>query len=445
MSARPFTIATLLERGKTLSTRIPWASLGKRLRVGIISLFIIIFFRGSVPPPGDLYTVAASYARDSLFDYVGWEVKALGSKLFEGLFGVAGYMTEPDRADYVRAYMDDLVALQRIEADITAIYSDPTIEDPDTASAALRAERDSRREELANRQQMAENILETQVAAVLADEGLALLGAVMPPVAIHITPLPDVLIISPRDEIRVAASLSLDGMTTDRRAALESNVDADLEVSSLVVDIGGMALYPSMVAEYASLPWLVETTAHEWVHHYLFFFPLGLNYFDNGNPETRIINETTADLLGKEISRRVLARYYPELAPPEPPPAPPAEATPQPTPTPDPAAFDFSREMNETRVTVDDLLANGEIDAAEAYMAERRAFFHANGYPIRKINQAYFAFFGGYQGEDNFGTAGDDPIGPAIAQLRQQTGSIAGFLTAVRGITTREALLAAVE
>jgi len=99
--------------------------------------------------------------------------------------------------------------------------------------------------------------------------------------------------------------------------------------------------------------------------------------------------------------------------------------------------------MHTTRVTVDALLAEGRVEDAEAYMAERRAFFHAHGHPIRKINQAYFAFYGGYQGEDNFGTAGEDPIGPAIAALRAQSGSIARFLAVIRGITTREALLAA--
>jgi len=172
------------------------------------------------------------------------------------------------------------------------------------------------------------------------------------------------------------------------------------------------------------------------VHHYLFFFPLGWQYFDGGNPETRIINETTADVLGKEIGRQVLARYYPDLAPP-----PAAPAAPAATPQPD--AFDFAAEMHTTRVTVDALLAEGRVEDAEAYMAERRAFFHAHGHPIRKINQAYFAFYGGYQGEDNFGTAGEDPIGPAIAALRAQSGSIARFLAVIRGITTREALLAA--
>ena len=293
---------------------------------------------------------------------------------------------------------------------------------------------------------MFEGILEGQISAVLVDEGLGTLGQVLPPLALHFTPLPDVLIISPRDEIRVEASLSLDGLTADQRSALEDAVDARFDVSSLVVDIGGMALYPSMLGETDRLSWAIETAAHEWVHHYLFFFPLGLNYFDGGNPDTRIINETTAELLGQEIALEVYRRYYPELVPPEPPPAPEPAASPTPTPTPDPAAppvFDFAAAMNETRVTVDALLADGQVDAAEAYMHERQVFFHDHGYALRKLNQAFFAFYGGYQaaGADQ-GAAGEDPIGPAVRAVRDHTGSVADFLGIMRGITTRPDLLA---
>ncbi|MBN1965462.1 MAG: hypothetical protein JW910_12505, partial [Anaerolineae bacterium] len=270
-----------------------------------------------------------------------------------------------------------------------------------------------------------------------------------PPVAFHFTPLPDVLIISPRDEIRVAASLTLDGVPADAREAIEAGVDADLDMSSLVVDIGGMALYPAMVGETDWLTWAIETIAHEWVHHYLLFFPLGYNYLDGSQPETRAINETTADLLGKEIARQVYARYYPELVPP-PPPDDPAleEETPAPTPEPEaePDVFDFAAEMNETRVTVDAMLEAGEIEAAEAYMEARRDLFYENGYVIRKLNQAFFAFYGGYQAEeDSFGAAGDDPIGPAVGDLRELSDSLAGFLFTIRSITTTDDLLAAVE
>ena len=56
-----------------------------------------------------------------------------------------------------------------------------------------------------------------------------------------------------------------------------------------------------MILETSSIQFVAETFAHEWLHHYLFFYPLGLNYDFTG--ETRIINETTASLFGKEMSQ----------------------------------------------------------------------------------------------------------------------------------------------
>ncbi len=423
-----------------------WPSLLKRLRVLILCAGLLIVLQFSVPPPDDLYSGAGALARDSLFNYVAWELDALASKLFASLFGVQAYLPESARSDLARAYFADLSEALALEARIDDAYSDPAIADPDAATAELRAERDRRRAGLSSRQGEIEAILEEQISSVLVDQGLGVLGQVLPPVAAHITPLPDVLIISPRDEIRVTASLTLDALPVERRASLEDAVDARFDVSALVADIGGMALYPAMVAEYDHLAWTIETIAHEWVHHALFIHPLGLNYFDGGNPDTRIINETTAELLGQEIALAVYRRYYPELVPPEPP-EPPAD--PAPTPTPDPAAppvFDFAAEMNETRVTVDELLAEGQVDEAEAYMQARRDVFHANGYPLRKLNQAYFAFYGGYQaGGADQGAAGEDPIGPAVRVVRDHTGTVADFLAVMRTITTREALLALAE
>lgn len=438
------TLKTITASGRAFWQRLDWPLYQKLTRLLVIFAGMLITFRASTPPPGDLYTGVGARARDSLFNYVDWELGALISKGFDALFGVQAYMDEANRSAFVRRYMTDMGAVFRLENAITDLYIDPAVDDPAAASADLRASRDALRADLRDRQGTVESIIQEQIAAVLADEGLAFLGQVLPPVAMRFTPLPDVIIVSPRDEIRVSASLSLEGLSVDRREALEEAVDADLDVSSLVVDIGGMALYPSMVGETDALGWSIETAAHEWVHHYLFFYPLGLNYFDDAQPDTRAINETTAEILGQEIARAVFRRYYPELVPPEPPPAD-DEAHPSPTPTPDPDAFSLSAEMHETRVTVDDLLAEGRVEEAEAYMEERRLFFNEHGYAFRKINQAYFAFYGGYQSEDNFGTAGDDPIGPAIAELRSLSPSLADFLATVRHITTTDQLLAAVE
>ena len=109
----------------------------------------------------------------------------------------------------------------------------------------------------------------------------------------------------------------------------------------------------------------------------------------------------------------------------------------------DPPPFDFRAEMRTTRVRADELLAAGKIDEAEAYMEARRQFFWDNGYAIRKLNQAYFAFFGAYADVPG-GAAGEDPVGPAVRALREQSASLADFLNAISWMNSYEDLLKAI-
>jgi hypothetical protein len=194
-----------------------------------------------------------------------------------------------------------------------------------------------------------------------------------------------------------------------------------------------------MVLEFPSLEWWTEVAAHEWTHHYLYFFPLGWEYEDNW--EARVINETVATLVGWEISRRTLVQYYPDLAPSEEPWAEEEEESSSPPPPPPPGTFDFAAEMHETRVRVDQLLLQGRIEEAEAYMERRRQFFWEHGYHIRKLNQAYFAFYGSYAAAP-VGAAGKDPVGPAVRRVwRMTVRDPRRFLHQVRGVTSLDALL----
>lgn len=415
------------------------------LRWGVLLGLMLALLQYSSVPLGLPWHAVAALAQDYQFDYVTWELNALAVKMEQTLYGQHPFMTEAARSGFVRAYMADLQRAQALEAQINTLFANPEVPDPQTASAAPRAERDALRAGLRERQPLAEAILEGQVAAVLAEQGFALAGQILPPVSAHFTRVPNLLVVSPRDQIRFDISINLDPMTVEEITALESLIDERRNVSSLVVPLGGIALYPAMVLERSSIPWALETIAHEWLHHYLFAFPLGLAYFDSQTfaGETRIINETTASLFGREAGRLALARYYPDLLPPEAA-APPASRE-NAEPAPDvPPVFDFGMEMDRTRRTVDDLLAAGKVEEAEVYMAERRALFAANGYMIRKLNQAYFAFYGGYQSGAP-GAGGQDPIGPAVQALREASPSLHDWVVTMRGITSREALLAARE
>jgi hypothetical protein len=85
------------------------------------------------------------------------------------------------------------------------------------------------------------------------------------------------------------------------------------------------------------------------------------------------------------------------------------------------------------------LLASGHIAQAEAYMEARRQHFVANGYPIRKLNQAYFAFYGGYADVPG-GAAGDDPTGPMLREIRAHSPSLRFFIEQVAAIKQYEEL-----
>ena len=88
--------------------------------------------------------------------------------------------------------------------------------------------------------------------------------------------------------------------------------------------------------------------------------------------------------------------------------------------------------MRALRLEVDDLLAAGRVDEAEALMEQKRLFFAENGVYIRKINQAYFAFHGSYA--DSAGSI--DPIGPKLQELRERSDSLESFIETARDFTS---------
>ena len=426
--------------------RFPYAII-KHIRLTLFLWIVLNLIPGSTININDQWYAIAFHISEHSFDYIGWELNAIGDKIGQTLFGVHPYMSAEAGSQYVRQYMNDLVKAQQLEAEITQIYVDPAIDDPDSASADLQAQRDALRDSLESRQLTAEAILEGQVATILVEEGFGFAGQLLPPMSMHFTEVPNLLIVSPRDEIRFDISLNLVPLSVDEIAEIENFLDETYDVSSLIVPLGGIALYPAMILETTSISFAVEVFAHEWAHHYLYFFPLGLSYFtgDEGlASEARIINETTADLFGKVTAAKVLERYYPDHPPPRLPEPVDPTAEIEVTLT-QPEGFNFGATMNETRITVDELLAEGNVKEAEAYMESQRALFVANGYNIRKLNQAYFAFYGGYQSGDIPGVGGSDPIGPNVRAVLDASPTVLDYLLNMRPITSRDELAQLVE
>lgn len=399
-----------------------------RLALGVLLLTTLRF---DVPQSSDRGAMLDRLLAGQSFDFVAWIADAVAGKLGHELIAPQVGMSETQRIAFVRDYVRRISALQRLDTDINRLYVDPKTPDPALASADMRAQRDRARADLVARQELAESILQEQIEGALRDEGFALGGQVMPPLRFKMTQLPHVLIVSRRDRIERIDQRELQvGLTVDQFDSIERSTEKRFNISSFVTAIGGLGAYPTMLPETPSLPFIIDTAAHEWVHNYLLFrlAPVAVNYGDD--PVSRIINETTAVIVQREIGAQVLKRFYPgaardvemggaqaRLA---------ADLAPQPAP------FDFNAAMRETRLRADELLAAGQIDEAEAYMDSRRGLFVSNGYSIRRLNQAYFAFYGAYNAEPGGApAAGRDPVGPAVQDLRKRSPSLGAFVRAI--------------
>ena len=137
--------------------------------------------------------------------------------------------------------------------------------------------------------------------------------------------------------------------------------------------------------------------------------------------EMGTLNETAADIAGRELGDATFAqmggdleenalRYQPQ----------------------EERDSRFTEMMRETRRGTEELLAEGRILEAEEYMKERWWRLRLGGYGIRKLNQAYFAFYGIY-GES---ASSVSPIGDQMAEFRSYFDSVGEFVRALSGISS---------
>jgi hypothetical protein len=409
-------------------------------------LFILAALTGyGNPSLTDKIEKVRAFTRQIEFNYMAWMGNAALLKLRSASVGVPYTLNHESRKQIVTEYLRVTQSILENEYQLQQVYADASIPNKELASEELRTELDEQYARQASLAPLAEATLQEQVTTILSEIGLSAAGQPVPNVWYHATPLPYALIVSPRDRIEQIANISINTETTlDEQAALENRVDAGLNTSSLVVPIGGVGVYPTMVMRSTNLPWVLNTISHEWIHNYLTLRPLGFLYANT--PELRTMNETTASIAGNEIGALVIERFYPELKPA-------SHLSPglisSPFDHPEPGdflrpPFDFRAEMNETRTTVDAMLADGQVEKAETYMEARRLLFLQNGYLLRKINQAYFAFYGAYADSPG-GAAGEDPVGPAVRALREQSESLADFVNTISWMTNFEQLQEAIK
>ena len=401
----------------------------------LIALILILPIQGSVVDPTEELEQIRAYSRLYEFDYVTWTVSALARKLVQSTLKVNQYLPQPEKRELILDYLDLRNEVSVLQIELANLLSDPNQENQEQRESFLRSElnqKDSLRIELAP---FVEQVLQDQLNSALVELDLDFGGQLVPPALYKSEPDSYALIVSPRNEIRQAANLMLvRGLTLDEIIHLEEVIENNLNLSALVVGIGGVGLYPSMIIETGNLDWLIHVVSHEWTHNYLTLRPLGMFY--GTSPELTTINETIADLSADDIQRMTFDLYYPEYLPPEQDlqyeensPAQNYEAEPE---TVLEGIFDFRVEMHITRLEVDRLLAEGNIDEAERYMESRRIFFWENGYLIRRLNQAYFAFHGSYAAQPG-GAAGEEGVdlGAELRQLKKITPSYREFMRLV--------------
>ena len=393
-------------------------ALPARIAISVTLVLVALFtLPGCVAPAGSIVAgIRASAAHDS-FNIAVWE-------LFHTPDIVAALNTPLENPSAIDEYFETTARLREAEWRAGRLLAARLPDDAELVDAL--AEQEAIERELEEIRPRATLALRGLTMSALREAGLLsdppVFGEIVfPPVSFVMEELPKALIVSPRERIELMESMPLrPDISTEETLRLEEAL-SNRGLSALVENIGGLGTYPALVKSTSTRDFTVRTILHEWVHHYLFFHPLGQRYAAGG--EMTMINETVANMVAAETGAIALELPPPVFRVPEP-------AT---SPHRDPGVFDFGTYMRETRIETERLLAHGLIGRAEEYMEERRVHLNeTHGYAIRKINQAYFAFHGSYADSPAGGTI--SPIYGQLIALWEQTGSVAEFLRAVREV-----------
>ena len=409
-----------------------------KLRVRLIviaSLLSLWLLGGGCASTQNLDTYLDSIVRPYRFNIIGWEWQALSNELSQWFFGSS---VEIDgEVDVVTEYFSAIERLKTLESEIEVVKAGSGQSD----LASLEAELNMLQEQVKALDSKVEGLIEKQIKETLTQLGIynpidnyLSLEINFPPVNFILEKPPHLLVISPRDRIESIRQVTLiQDLSLEEMEGIEAEID-ELEVSSLVVGLGGIATYPAFVTNDASLRFTLDAATEEWLHQYLFFRPLGFLYtLDligiSQNYDIATMNETVAGIVSKEIGTIIFENYYSQFENGD---SQPQGGEPE---------FDFNQEMREIRRAVDGYLAQGEIEQAEEFMEQKRRFLASNGYYIRKLNQAYFAFHGTYADKPT----SISPIGLELEALRNQSASLKDFLHTVAEMTSRQDLINSVK
>ena len=398
-----------------------------------ISLMLVCLVVGSCASAPDFDAHLGSIVKPHCFSVASWEFETLSTEIRESIFKADGKIE--DELGLVREYFTYVERIKILKPEIEAIKTGSRQGD----LASLEAQLTDLERRKADLEDKVERIIARQITQTLTQLEIfnplneyIKLKAVFPPLNFKLEKPPNLLEISPRDRIESIREVLLKPDTNlEEKEDIEARVDK-LGVSSLVVTLGGVATYPSFVTDDIGLRFTINAATEEWVHQYLTFTPLGFLYLLNltgvsPNYEIAMMNETLASMVSKEIGAIVYDKYYSQYETGD---NQNQAATPE---------FDFNREMREIRKAVDRYLEEGKVEQAEEFMEQKRQYLASKGYYLRKLNQAYFAFYGTYADSPT----SVSPIGLELKELRNQSASLKAFLNTVAAMTSHEDLKAA--
>ena len=439
-----WTVGSLLLVAYNTTAWVVTMPLRRRSRRVVYVLLGVVLILNWLVPVGDRRSDTAVGAASLDYNYglVAWEFENFFDKWKHRVWTALPWTptSEADRREALDRYVNLVDELRAATDQLGGAVSrsgpgNGEVFDAQATVDRLMAERDALRDGV-------EEFLEQAIAdAVRSDEVDLVDSFVWPPVDFRIGSPPKLLVTSPRDVIRRGEEVLIDpGISVENMTNIENELAENEDLSALVLQVGGLASYPNVIPT-TDLKRLLDVAAHEWLHAYLIFNPLGRAYFSGG--EIRSVNETLADIFGREVGLRVYSEVTgePFIAPMRPETALPRAITDE-VPG-DPSSsdqeqgaeqqeFSFNRFMGETRSRADELLEQGLIDEAEAYMEARRVELLDHGVEIRKINQAYFAFNGTYA-ESPSSTS---PIARYLWDLREQVETVGELVRLMRSLGT---------
>lgn len=413
----------------------------RALNYSLLLLLILVVLKRDSLHPADVFAYRTDpFTGPHRFNWWVYEFQTILEKATNRLTNIdqPRDLDSDQQVQQVRHYFSLVQEIGRLESEIAITRA----KEGETADLApLQDESDAKSAERLRLENLVENILRHQVEEILLSQGVTLHvplldRSVMPPVEFEFQSSPDFLIISRRDRIERIGSVSLQPTLSLARIEEIERLTDELNASSIVVPTGGVGAYPTVIAEQTSLPFAIRVIIHEWTHNYLFLHPLGQRY--GHSQELMSMNETVAVMVEDELSLELERIFYPDIYESRV-----AEMDRESSASPaliHDDEFSFNANMRKTRIRVEELLAAGKVEEAETYMEQRRQKLVEMGYRIRKLNQAYFAFYGSYAAGKGW-AAETNPIGEQMRILRERSPSLAAFLDTVAPMSSYQHLL----